>query len=140
MVFSSHERPLVLAASTEPMSTMVALSEWQMLACLAQVSIDWLIFTCASLCSHISQVGISRPGRPRSSFNDVASHDCQTCQIGRPYRCARQTALEGQDLSRTYLAHHEQESVVITIITNIIIRYASPRSRMPQRSANASSC
>ena len=30
------------------------------------------------------------------------------------WRCARQTALERQDLSRTYLAHHE--SVVIIII------------------------
>ena len=28
----------------------------------------------------------------------------------------RQTALERQDLSRTYLAHHELESVVIIII------------------------
>ena len=35
-------------------------------------------------------------------------------------RCARQTALERQDLSRTYLAHHELESVVITIIMIMI--------------------
>ena len=25
------------------------------------------------------------PGRPRSSFNDVASCDCQNCRISRPY-------------------------------------------------------
>ena len=30
-------------------------------------------------------------------------------------RCARQTALERQDLSCTYLAHHELESVIIII-------------------------
>ncbi len=34
--------------------------------------------------------------------------------IGRPYR---PTALERQDLSRTYLAHHELESVIVIIIT-----------------------
>ena len=28
--------------------------------------------------------GLRPPGRPRSSFNDVALHDCQTRQIGRP--------------------------------------------------------
>ena len=33
------------------------------------------------------------PGRPRSSFNDVALHDCQTCQIGRPYRDAQDRQL-----------------------------------------------
>ncbi len=31
-------------------------------------------------------------------------------------RCARHTALERQDLSRTYLAHHELESKIILII------------------------
>ncbi len=30
--------------------------------------------------------------------------------------CAKQTALERQDLSRTYLAHYELESVVVMII------------------------
>ena len=34
--------------------------------------------------------------------------------------CARQTALERQDLSRTYLAHRDLESVVIIIIIIII--------------------
>jgi len=29
--------------------------------------------------------GLRPPGRPRSSFNDVALHDCQTRRIGRPY-------------------------------------------------------
>jgi len=33
------------------------------------------------------------PGRPRSSFNDVALRDCQTCQIGRPYRDAQDRLL-----------------------------------------------
>ncbi len=37
-------------------------------------------------------------------------------------RCARQTAWEGQDLSRSHLAHHELESVCIIIVTiNIIV-------------------
>ena len=31
-------------------------------------------------------------------------------------RCARQTALERQDLSRTYLAHHELDSDSITLL------------------------
>ncbi len=57
------------------------------------------------------------PGRPRSSFNDVALRDSQNCRISRPYRDAqRQAALERQDLSCTYLAHHELESVLIFII------------------------
>jgi len=30
--------------------------------------------------------GLRPPGRPRSSFNDVALRDCQNCRIGRPYR------------------------------------------------------
>ena len=32
--------------------------------------------------------GLRPPGRPRSSFNDVALHDCQTRRIGRAYRDA----------------------------------------------------
>ena len=35
--------------------------------------------------------------------------------------CSQQIALEGQDLPRTYLAHHELESVTIIIIIIIII-------------------
>ena len=33
--------------------------------------------------------GLRPPGRPRSSFNDVALCDCQNCLIGRPYRDAQ---------------------------------------------------
>ena len=33
------------------------------------------------------------PGRPRSSFNDVALHDCQTRRISRPYRDAQDRLL-----------------------------------------------
>jgi len=29
--------------------------------------------------------GLRPPGRPRSSFNDVALRDCQNCRISRPY-------------------------------------------------------
>ncbi len=38
-------------------------------------------------------------------------------------RCARQTALERQDLSHTYLAHHELESdfIITIVITTIIV-------------------
>jgi len=36
-------------------------------------------------------------------------------------RCARPTALERQDFSRTYLAHHELESVIIITIITIFI-------------------
>ncbi len=36
-------------------------------------------------------------------------------------QCARQPALERQDLSRTYLAHHELESRFIIVIIVIII-------------------
>jgi len=35
--------------------------------------------------------------------------------------CARQTALERQDLSRTYLDHHELESIIIIIIIITIV-------------------
>ncbi len=37
--------------------------------------------------------GLRPPGRPRSSFNDVALHDCQTRWIGRPYRDAQDRLL-----------------------------------------------
>jgi len=33
------------------------------------------------------------PGRPRSSFNDVALHDCQNCRIGRTDRDAQDRLL-----------------------------------------------
>ena len=36
--------------------------------------------------------------------------------VGLGWACTRQAALERQDLSCTYLAHHELESVLITII------------------------
>ena len=36
-------------------------------------------------------------------------------------RCARPTALERQDFSRTYLAHHELESVIMITIIPILI-------------------
>ena len=48
--------------------------------------------------------------------DDVVLHDCQKCQIGRPYRDAQDRLLERQDLSRTYLAHHELQSVVAIVI------------------------
>ncbi len=47
--------------------------------------------------------GLRPPGRPRSIFNDVALRDCQHCRISRPDR-------DAQDLSCTYLAHHELEA------------------------------
>ena len=37
--------------------------------------------------------GLRPPGRPRSSFNDVALHDCQTCRLSRPYRDAQDRLL-----------------------------------------------
>ncbi len=37
--------------------------------------------------------GLRPPGRPRSSFNDVALRDCQNCRIGRPYRDAQDRLL-----------------------------------------------
>ena len=64
--------------------------------------------------------GLRPPSRPRSSFNDVALRDCQNCRISRPYRDA-QDRLFWRDLSCTYLAHHELESVLIIIIIIIII-------------------
>ena len=33
--------------------------------------------------------GLRPPGRPRSSFNDVALRDCLNCRISRPYRDAQ---------------------------------------------------
>jgi len=37
--------------------------------------------------------GLRPPGRPRSSFNDVALCDCQNCRISRPYRDAQDRLL-----------------------------------------------
>jgi len=37
--------------------------------------------------------GLRPTSRPRSSFNDVALHDCQTHRIGRPYRDAQDRLL-----------------------------------------------
>jgi len=37
--------------------------------------------------------GLRPPGRPRSSFNDVALRDCQNCCISRPYRDAQDRLL-----------------------------------------------
>jgi len=37
--------------------------------------------------------GLRPPGRPRSSFNDVAVNDCQTRRISRPYRDAQDRLL-----------------------------------------------
>jgi len=37
--------------------------------------------------------GLRPPGRPRSSFNDVALRDCQSCRFGRPYRDAQDKLL-----------------------------------------------
>ncbi len=44
-----------------------------------------------------------------------------TCRSGRPYRDAQERLLGRQDLCRTYLAHHELESVSFIIIIIIII-------------------
>ena len=32
--------------------------------------------------------GLCPPGRPRSSFNNIALRDCPNCRTGRPYRDA----------------------------------------------------
>jgi len=37
--------------------------------------------------------GLCPPGRPRSSFNDVALRDCQNCRISSPYRDAQDRLL-----------------------------------------------
>ncbi len=37
--------------------------------------------------------GLRPPGRPRSSFNDVALQDCQAREISRPYRNAQDRLL-----------------------------------------------
>ena len=43
-------------------------------------------------------------------YSSTASHN-KTLQ-----GCSEQIALEGQDLPRMYLAHHESESVIVSII------------------------
>jgi len=37
--------------------------------------------------------GLRPPGRPTSSFNDVALRDCQNCRFSRPYRDAQDRLL-----------------------------------------------
>jgi len=69
--------------------------------------------------------GLRPPGRPRSSFNDVALRDCQNCRISRPYRDAQDRLLwRDKTCPARKLAHHELESVLIIII--IIIKPPSP--------------
>ena len=65
--------------------------------------------------------GLRRPGCPRSSFNDVTVRDCQLHRTNKPYKDAQNTLLDGQDLPRMYLAHHELGNVSIIIIIIIII-------------------
>ena len=61
------------------------------------------------------------PGSPGFIFNDVAVHDCQLRRMTTAYKDAQNRLLEGQDLPRTYLAHHELESVIITEIITIMM-------------------
>ncbi len=63
-------------------------------------------------------------------FNDVALRDCQNCRIGKPNRDAQDRLhwMERQDLSCTYLAHHELESVCISIIV-IAVQVVGPSVR-----------
>ncbi len=58
-------------------------------------------------------------GEPVVLFKNDQTKLCHCC-ITRHCIC-RQAALERQDLSCTYLAHHELESVLIIIITIVII-------------------
>ena len=65
----------------------------------------------------------------KSSFVQTRLHSCVPYEPSlrlankqtKPYSAARQTALKRQDLSRTYLAHHELESFVVIINITIII-------------------
>jgi len=61
----------------------------------------------------------------------AAAERTSICQV-KPaiLSLARQTALERQDLSRTYLAHHELESkrIIIIIIVVIIVNCLGPRN------------
>ena len=56
--------------------------------------------------------------------------------FGPPW-CARQTALERQDLSCTYLAHHELESVFIIIIIITVAQGGGSRVRVQQHQYSA---
>ena len=56
-----------------------------------------------------------------TQINDVALRDCQNCQIGRPYRDAQGRQLWRQDLSCTYLAHDELDSLIITMIIIVVV-------------------
>ena len=57
---------------------------------------------------------------PRSSFNDVAVCDCQLCCVAKSYKDP-QAALEGQDLPRKYLAHHELEIVIVSLSLSLLL-------------------
>ena len=48
--------------------------------------------------------------------------NCTTAHMHKTLQgCSEQTALEGQDLPRTYLARHELESIITTTISIVII-------------------
>jgi len=51
------------------------------------------VYIATDNCAVVLCVFAHADGRPRSSFSDVALHDCQTCQIGRPYRDAQDRLL-----------------------------------------------
>jgi len=53
-------------------------------------------------------------------------------QVKHLMRCARHTALERQDLSRTYLAHHEleREFIIVYYYKVFVICYYSPLSNI----------
>ena len=59
--------------------------------------------------------GLCPPGCTSSSLNDVAVRDCQLRRTSKTYKDA-QNRWEGQDLPRTYLAHHEPDSIITIII------------------------
>ncbi len=51
-------------------------------------------------------------------------------RISRPYRDA-QAALERQDLSCTYLAHHELESVKLSLLSLVLDAHHAGQSPLP---------
>ncbi len=73
------------------------------------------------LCMELIQLGQSPTA---CSDNAHIVHPVQLSLEG----CARQTALERQDLSRTYLAHHELESVVMLIVNILLLQVSQWRS------------
>jgi len=65
--------------------------------------------------------------RPTDAFNDVALHECQICLYQLALQgCTTQAALQRQDLSCLYLAHHELQSVLI--ILSLLFIYTLPSS------------